>query len=259
MESTRIHGGTLTFSEGRHQYHWNSRKVKRTVSGICGEGYPLPFGVPAAWSAKMIRESILADFHNGYAESGNWEVSFWNEQDMEDWVKESCSAHTRARDSAGGAGTEFHDYMERYSLGLEPELPEEQPARRSAEALRDWYDAHVKRPISTERLVYHPDYEYAGKLDLFCELNDDTTAVLDFKGVTNFKYPPKAGHVGQGAAYCMALRLENIQVDSFILMEVERETGKLRVTQYKDLDHEFSAFIWALNLVRYKPAGQDIT
>ena len=28
----------------------------------------------------------------------------------------------------------------------------------------------------------------------------------------------------------MALRRENIQVDSFILMEVERETGKLRVT-----------------------------
>ena len=142
---------------------------------------------------------------------------------------------------------------------LEPELPTEQPARRSAEALRNWYDANVKQPISTERLVYHPDYDYAGKLDLFVELLNSTTAVIDYKGVTDLKYDPKPGHVGQGAAYCMALRLENIQVDSFILMEVERETGKLRVTQYKDLEREFEAFIWALNLVRYKPSGEDIT
>ena len=94
---------------------------------------------------------------------------------------------------------------------------------------------------------------------MFVELLNGTTAVIDYKGVTNFKYPPKAGHVGQGAAYCMALRLENIQVDSFILMEVERETGKLRVTRYDDLEREFEAFVWALNLVRYKPSGTDIT
>ena len=253
MESTRIHGGTLTFSEPRHQYHWNSEKVKHTVSGICGEGYPLPFGVPAAWAAKIIREELLRELTDQEM------IGFDDPTEAEAWAKHVCSAHTRARDSAGGAGTTFHDFMERHAQGLEPELPEEQPARRSAEALRDWYDAHVKRPISTERLVYHPDFEYAGKLDLFCELNDGTTAVLDFKGVTNFKYPPKAGHVGQGAAYCMAFRLENIQVDSFILMEVERETGKLRVTRYDDLEREFEAFVWALNLVRYKPSGTDIT
>ena len=253
METTKIHGGTLTFSEGRHQYHWNSEKVKHTVSGICGEGYPLPFGVPAAWAAKIIREELVRELNDQEM------IGFDDPTEAEAWAKHVCSAHTRARDSAGGAGTEFHDYMERHALGLEPELPTEQPARRSAEALRDWYDAHVKRPISTERLVYHPDYEYAGKLDLFVELLNGTTAVIDYKGVTNFKYPPKAGHVGQGAAYCMALRLENIQVDSFILMEVERETGKLRVTQYKDLEREFEAFVWALNLVRYKPSGEDIT
>ena len=251
METTKIHGGTLTFSEPRHQYHWNSEKVKHTVSGICGEGYPLPFGVPAGWAAKMIREELLLELRTrdvvGIPE------------DAEGWAKYVCSAHIRARDSAGGAGTEFHDYMERHAQGLQPELPEEQPARRSAEALRDWYDANVKAPISAERLVYHPDYQYAGKLDLFVELQDGTTAVIDYKGVTSLKYPPKAGHVGHGAAYCIALRLEGIRVDSFILMEVERNTGKLRVTRYDDLEREFEAFVWALNLVRYKPSGTDIT
>ena len=149
--------------------------------------------------------------------------------------------------------------MERHAQGLQPELPEEQPARRSAEALRDWYDANVKAPSSAERLVYHPDHQYAGKLDLFVELVDGSTAVIDYKGVTDLKYDPKPGHVGQGAAYCIALRLEGIQVDSFILMEVERETGQLRVTRYDDLETEFEAFVWALNLVRYKPSGTDIT
>ena len=250
METTSIHGGKLTFAEPRHQYHWNGYKVKHTVSGIAGGGYPLNFGVAAGWAAKMIREELLLELRTR-------EVVGIPE-DAEGWAKYVCSAHTRARDSAGGAGTTFHDYMERHAQGLEPELPTEQPARRSAEALRDWYDGNVKRPISTERLVYHPDHEYAGKLDLFVELLNGTTAVIDYKGVTSLKYPPKAGHVGQGAAYCMALRLENIQVDSFILMEVERETGKLRVTRYDDLEREFEAFIWALNLVRYKPQGIEM-
>ena len=253
METTSIHGGKLTFTEPRHQYHWNDTKVKHTVSGIAGL-YPLPFNIPAGWAAKMVRLELIEEMQRH--QDG---LQFGSVEDIEIWAAEICKAPFRKRDAAGDAGTSFHDYMERRAQGLEPELPAEQPARRSAEALRDWYDANVKRPISTERLVYHPDYEYAGKLDLFVELVDGTTAVIDYKGVTSLKYPPKAGHVGQGAGYCAALSLEGIQVDSFILMEVERETGKLRVTRYDDLEREFQAFVWALNLVRYKPAGTDVT
>ena len=108
METTKIHGGTLTFSEGRHQYHWNSEKVKHTVSGICGEGYPLPFGVPAAWAAKIIREELLQELTDQEM------IGFDDPKEAQAWAKHVCSAHTRARDSAGGAGTAFHDDMERY-------------------------------------------------------------------------------------------------------------------------------------------------
>jgi len=253
METTRIHGGTLTFADKGHQYRWNAEKVKDTVSGISGL-YPLPFNIPAGWAAKMVRLELIEEMQRH--QNG---LQFASVEDIEIWAEDICKAPFRKRDAAGGAGTTFHDFMERHAQGLQPELPTEQPARRSAEALRDWYDANVKQPISTERLVYHPDYDYAGKLDLFVELLNSTTAVIDYKGVTDLKYDPKPGHVGQGAAYCMALRLENIQVDSFILMEVERETGKLRVTRYDDLEREFEAFVWALNLVRYKPSGEDIT
>ena len=254
METTNIHGGKLTFSEKGHQYHWNDTRVKHTVSGICGEGYPMAFGVPAGYAAKMIRLDLVEEMQ--CHQDG---LSFSTVADIESWAAQICKAPFKRRDAAGAAGTTFHDFMERYAQGLEPELPEEQPARRSAEALRDWYDANVKRPISTERLVYHPDLQYAGKLDLFVELLMCTTAVIDYKGVTNFKYPPKPAHVGQGAAYCTALALEGIQVDSFILIEVERETGKLRVTQYSDIQKEFEYFKAALELVRYNPCGKDIT
>ena len=254
METTNIHGGKLTFSEKGHQYYWNEKKVKHTVSGICGEGFPMAFGVPAGWAAKMIRLDLVEEMQ--CHQDG---LSFSTVADIESWAAQICKAPFKRRDAAGAAGTTFHDFMERYAQGLEPELPTEQPARRSAEALRDWYDANVKRPISTERLVYHPDLQYAGKLDLFVELLMCTTAVIDYKGVTNFKYPPKPAHVGQGAAYCTALALEGIQVDSFILIEVERETGKLRVTQYSDIQKEFEYFKAALELVRYKPCGKEIT
>ena len=252
METTKIHGGTLTFADKGHQYHWNDERVEHTVSSICGDGYPSKFAIAAGWAAKMIRQELLQELTDQEM------IGFDDPTEAEAWAKHVCSAHTRVRDAAGGAGTTFHDYMERHAQGLQPELPEEQPARRSAEALRDWYDANVAQAISVERLVYNPHFEYAGKLDLFAELKTGGNFVFDFKGVTDLKYDPKPGHVGQGAAYCMALRLENIQVDSFILMEVERETGKLRVTQYKDLEREFEAFVWALNLVRYRPQGIEM-
>jgi hypothetical protein len=201
----------------------------------------------------MIRQELLQELTDQEI------IGFDDPTEAEAWAKHVCSAHTRVRDAAGGAGTTFHDYMERHAQGLQPELPEEQPAKRSAEALREWYDANVAQAISVERLVYNPHFEYAGKLDLFAELKTGGNFVFDFKGVTDLKYDPKPGHVGQGVAYCMALALEGVPVDGFILMEVERASGKLRVTRYDNLEREFEAFEWALNLVRYKPSGENIT
>ena len=252
METTRIHGGTLTFADKGHQYHWNDERVEHTVSGICGDGYPSKFAIAAGWAAKMIRQELLQELPDQEI------IGFDDPKEAEAWAKHVCSAHTRVRDAAGGAGTTFHDYMERHAQGLQPELPEEQPARRSAEALRDWYDANVAQAISVERLVYNPHFEYAGKLDLFAELKTGGNFVFDFKGVTDLKYDPKPGHVGQGVAYCMALALEGVPVDGFILMEVERASGRLRVTRYDNLEREFEAFEWALNLVRYRPQGIEM-
>ena len=252
MDTTKIHGGTLTFADKGHQYHWNDERVEHTVSGICGDGYPSKFAIAAGWAAKMIRQELLQELTDQEI------IGFDDPTEAEAWAKHVCSAHTRVRDAAGGAGTTFHDYMERHAQGLQPELPTEQPARRSAEALRDWYDANVAQAISVERLVYNPHFEYAGKLDLFAELKTGGNFVFDFKGVTDLKYDPKPGHVGQGVAYCMALALEGVPVDGFILMEVERASGRLRVTRYDNLEREFEAFEWALNLVRYRPQGIEM-
>ena len=46
---------------------------------------------------------------------------------------------------------------------------------------------------------------------------------------------------------------------SWIDLFERQKMGKLRVTRYDDLEREFEAFVWALNLVRYKPSGTDIT
>ena len=56
----------------------------------------------------------------------------------------------------------------------------------------------------------------------------------------------------------MAPALEGVPVDGFILMEVERASGRLRVTRYDNLEREFEAFEWALNLVRYRPQGIEM-
>ena len=252
-EITKIHGGTLEFSEPRHQYFWNDSKVANTVSAICGEGYPLAFSLPSAWAAKVIREDLIAAF-----KQHNNALNFADAKAAEAWAKDLCKAHIRARDTAAEAGTAIHDFIERHAQGLEPDLPADEPARRSAAALRDWFSHNVEMPLSMERLVYHPEHAYAGKLDMFARLRGGGDYVLDWKGVTSLKYPPKPGHVGQGAAYCAALAAEGIEVAGFVLVEIERDSGVLRATKYTDMETEFEMFLAALRLVRHTPHGVAI-
>ena len=98
METTKIHGGTLTFADKGHQYHWNDERVEHTVSGICGDGYPSKFAIAAGWAAKMIRQELLQELTDQEM------IGFDDPTEAQAWAKHVCSAHTRVRDAAGGAG-----------------------------------------------------------------------------------------------------------------------------------------------------------
>ena len=78
-------GGTLTYSPGRHQYHWHDAegvggKVDLSVSAVAGS-YPLAFGAASGWAAKVIREELL---------KSDVEIPTAGDDGRLDWAKEIC-------------------------------------------------------------------------------------------------------------------------------------------------------------------------
>ena len=88
METTRIHGGTLTFADKGHQYHWNDERVEHTVSGICGDGYPSKFAIAAGWAAKRIRQELLQELTDqdlrAFLSSDDWINEGYEDQEFDD-------------------------------------------------------------------------------------------------------------------------------------------------------------------------------
>mgnify|MGYP003147876833 CR=1 FL=1 len=274
--------GTLSFDPSAHHYYFDGERVEMSVTKIC-DAYAIPFSAASGWAAKCIRNALVPDVIKRNQNLRNWlkelyqkdsdgklkikpekpltlKEGTWFETggDVEAWGKRICQAPIRERDAAGDIGRTAHAYIEAHSQGTEPDLPDH-PAQLMAMALRDWYDQNVETPLAVERRVYHPIDRYAGTLDLLAAMKWGGNYVIDWKGVNELRKTPKAAHVGQGIAYCKCLQIEGFEIDGFILVEVVRETGKLRATKYTEIDAHYKTFQAALNLARYKPSGENIT
>jgi hypothetical protein len=81
--------------------------------------------------------------------------------------------------NAADVGTRRHDIIERFNCGEtiypgNPDLPFIQP-------YIEWWGAKVRRVISCEQVVANLQMGYAGKLDILCEMEDGSVAVVDIK------------------------------------------------------------------------------
>lgn len=123
------------------------------------------------------------------------------------WMVENGDAATEKRDMAAAYGTLMHDEIEKLLIGRSYDLdkvPEVVQAYMERENIADKYffdwapklrkdllafaqfakDWQVK-PMAVEISLYHPDYRYAGCIDLPCWLTDKKgntfPAIVDFK------------------------------------------------------------------------------
>ena len=98
-------------------------------------------------------------------------------------VQEAVSAIYKRRDSAGNLGTTVHSWAEALKCGAPiswKDLPE--ALQGYGRAFEDW--AHKEQPkiLLKEQLVWSDRLKIAGKTDMVCLLDDDTTcAVVDIK------------------------------------------------------------------------------
>jgi hypothetical protein len=116
------------------------------------------------------------------------------------WAAGLGAAYPRAREEAAARGHAVHQFIEHYLRhGELLELDDEHAPW--AQAAARWLWDHDPRAVEVELLVCHPEFAYAGRLDLIAEIAG-TVTLLDFK--TNAKATVRASAHIQAYAYELA-------------------------------------------------------
>ena len=258
-------GGTLTYSPGRHQYHWRDAegvagKVDLSVSAVAGS-YPLAFGAASGWAAKVIREELL---------KSDVEIPTAGDEGRLDWAKEICKAPHRSTKRAGDIGTAVHRFIEEMANGREPDVSDDEDVAKCQKSLGEWFERNVAEVLHIERRLYSPKYKIAGTCDMVCRLHGihgihgihgqrGPVHILDWKGVTDLSASIKAGHIGQLTAYRSILEEAGEQIDGCTLVRFSRATGEVDALVLSNHEANVAAFEAALCLARYKPSTELLT
>jgi genome maintenance exonuclease 1 len=164
-------------------------------------------------------------------------------------LQEASSAHHKAAQKAAGRGTDFHAWAEAYLKGLNPPLPEEEPARDMAQSLSSWWEGNGGELLRSEEAVFHPEHRYAGRVDLVARLGSKLF-VVDLK--TSARAYPE--HFLQVGGYALALRAEGVEVEGGLILALR---DGLQVAEVP-LEGATEAFLGLLAVHRFLKKPKDV-
>lgn len=152
-------------------------------------------------------------------------------------------------EEAGELGSEIHDIAENIARGKLWDATSEDVVKMG-EALESWFADNVLDVIATEQFVFHPLYQYAGRLDLIALVRgDEHPSIIDIKtgGVWPEAYL-------QLAAYQTAYEGQHLKwIERRIVLHVDKKNPGSIIA--KDAPHDsvtdWNMFLYALELYRY--------
>lgn len=143
---------------------------------------------------------------------------------MEEAKVLGTKVHTLAQRLAHDSGASVDDGMERYGV-----------------AIQEFHALHVKRVLGTEMSFTSRELGFGGTLDLYCELNDGSRAVVDYKTT---KANLTRNHGLQLAGYGLLLKERGYLVNKRICVHLRKdEPGKWYARVYRDHREDAEAFM----------------
>lgn len=227
----------LVFKEKAHKYYYDGEHVPgvTTILNVVGKGDGL-----LQWAANCAVEYLQQRL-----------VGDLTTEDVVRFCNEAKHAHRLIKEEAGSIGSMAHDWIEQHLKGNTGSLPEHPKARNSCEAALAWMASVSWKTLEVEKVVFHPLYRYAGKLDWKARING-VVAIPDWKtskGIySSYRY--------QTAAYLKAEEEQTGEIipDRWICrIDKEGDFDPMHDVLYmppESIEADFNAFLAALTIYR---------
>ena len=153
------------FDEAKHQLFVNGERNYWNVTGITGVVDKSQSLIP--WAVKLATGFLRDKWLSGQAIT---EADFM----------EAEKQHRQVKEKAASIGSMVHEFAEQFSLGLKPEMPEQENARNGALAFLKWLDEEKIKISHPEEILLSKKYGYWGIKDSDGKRGKENF-VLDYK------------------------------------------------------------------------------
>jgi len=222
---------TLEFDEENHRLLVNGIRNPYNVTGITGvidKSGPLVY-----WAVGLAKNHLLSRLSAGEAIT---------EAD----VREACGKHQERKEEGANIGSIVHDFAEMFSLGLKPDLPEEEQARNGALAYLKWLDSEKIKVSNPEEILFSKKHGYWGVKDSDGKRGKESF-VIDYK-TSKSVYPEM--HLQVSAYMFAAEEMHGRKYDGAWIVKFGKDDGNFEPVfiPRKESVKDFKAFLAAFTL-----------
>lgn len=217
----------LEFDEEKHALLVNSERNYNNVTGITGIIDKSRALIP--WAVKLATDYLRS-----------------LEKITEADLCEAEQQHKIVKEKAATTGDIVHEFAEHFSLGLKPELPEEEKARNGVLAFLKWLDEEKIKVKNPEEIVYSKKHDYWGIKDSDGTRNKELFAI-DYKTSKGI-YPEMRL---QASAYLFASQeMNKRKYAGYWIVKFGKESGDFEplYVPLKEAKLDFEAFLGAFEV-----------
>jgi len=143
---------------------WERKTGSTTAGGIKDKSTPLKF-----WVAK-----VMARFLN----------EILSERNITEYdIAKAKKLHTEKLSTAGATGSKIHDWIEKYTRGEKPEMPEEENVLLGVNGFLEWVKQYKVKFQDSELFLYSRKHDYCGTADAIAMIGGKRVLV-DYKTST---------------------------------------------------------------------------
>lgn len=214
------------FDDAKHQLFVNGERNPFNITGVTGlldKSQPLIY-----WAVGLTR-----DFLNDVLSRG--------ETITAEHISQAVQQHRAVKEKTASIGDMVHEYAELFSLGLKPELPEDERAKNGVLAFLRWLGDSKIKIKNPEQILLSKKYGYWGIAD-----SDGTKG----KELYNVEYKTSKGiysdHRYQAAAQLKAKEeMTRKKYKGSYLLHFNKETGEFAsiFIDEKETKKDFKAFL----------------